>query len=279
MRSFLLPFALCASLLPALAQSPAPSDSTGLPGDHFSLQGALEAFKHAIDLEQFETALNTESEHVNDLDLDGDGQTDYVRVESQREGDAVAITMRVAVNAKESQDVAVIELEKTGPESAVLQIRGDEELYGKDVIIEPFEEAMEREGKGPHAPIPVSGPVVVVNVWAWNPVPWCFSARYYPYVSAWSFGHYPNWWRPWHPHPWRTWWAFGVRYRTWYRPWASCRVVRAHALYAPRRVVSPVVRSRYRAVHERRPAVRPARVAPPKPARAPAHRPARGGKR
>ena len=279
MRSFLLPIAWCGSLLTAQAQSPSATDSTGMPGDQFSLQGALDAFKHAIDLEQFETALNTESNHVNNLDLNGDGQTDYVRVESQREGDAVAITLRVPVGPKEDQDVAVIELEKTGAESAVLQIRGDEELYGKDMIVEPAEEDMEKGTKGPHAPILVAAPLVVVNVWNWNPVPWCFSGRYYPYVSAWSFGRYPPWWRPWHPHPWRAWWAFSAHYRTWYRPWASCRVVRAHALYAPRRVTSPAVRARYRAVHERVPAARPVRTAPAKPARTPARRPARGGRR
>ncbi len=295
MRTLLFPTVYCCWALSVSAQQPVATDSTGLPGDQFSLQGALEMFKKSIDLEQFETALNTEGNHVNNLDLNGDGQTDYVRVESQREGDAVAITLRAPVSKEESQDVAVIEIEKTGPESAVLQIRGDEELYGKDVIIEPFEEqTTEKSGKGPSAP-ELLGVQVVVNVWAWNPVPWCFSARYYPYASAWYWGHYPPWWRPWRPHPWRAWWGFGVHYRPWYRPWHSCRVVHAHALYMPRRVHSAAVRSRYRTVHESRPAQRPVRVAPPKPSRvaptrprrttppkpsrAPAGRPGRGGKR
>lgn len=279
MHRLVLPFALCAISAPAFAQAPTAADSTGLPGDDFSLQGALELFKRSIDLDQFETALNTESEHVNNLDLDGDGQTDYVRVESQRDGDAVAITLRVPVSKEENQDVAVIEIEKTGPESATLQIRGDEELYGKDVIIEPFEEQdVEKSGKGPHAP-EIVRVQVAVNVWAWNPVPWCFSGRYYPYASAWYWGHYPPWWRPWHPHPWRVWWGFGAHYRIGYRPWNTCRVIRAHALYTPRRMHSAVVHARYRTVHERRLSARPVRVVAPRPVRTPAARPARGGKR
>ena len=36
-------------------------DSTGLPGDHFSLDGALELFKNAESPEAFEKALNTEN--------------------------------------------------------------------------------------------------------------------------------------------------------------------------------------------------------------------------
>ncbi len=56
------------------------TDSTGLPGDNFSLQGALEMFRKAGSPEAFEKLLNTEDNKVNNLDLDGDGNTDYIRV-------------------------------------------------------------------------------------------------------------------------------------------------------------------------------------------------------
>ncbi|HQX44312.1 MAG TPA: hypothetical protein PK209_07155, partial [Saprospiraceae bacterium] len=38
---------------------------TGLPGDHFSLQGALDLFKKSASPEEFEKLLNTESNQVN----------------------------------------------------------------------------------------------------------------------------------------------------------------------------------------------------------------------
>lgn len=251
MKLLLLHCAALIALSPASAQTPEATDSTGLPGEHFSLQGALELFKNANDLEQFETALNTESNQVNNLDLDGNGEIDYVRVTSQKEGDAVVIMLRVPVSKEETQDVAVIELEKTGEERAILQIRGDEDLYPAGTIIEPFAENEElKDGKGPFAP-EFFGVQVVVNVWGWNCPRWCFSARYYPWDSPWYWGYYPGWWRPWNPHPWRVWHGWGYRYHAWYRPWNSCRVVHAHALYAPRRVRSAVVHTRFADAHTR----------------------------
>ena len=56
------------------------SDSTGLPGDHFSLQGAVEMFKKAGSIEEFEKLINTQSNNVNNLDLNADGEIDYVSV-------------------------------------------------------------------------------------------------------------------------------------------------------------------------------------------------------
>ena len=150
MRTSILPTVLILFATNISAQQPeaAVTDSTGLPGDHFNLQGALELFKDANDLEQFEQALNTEGNQVNNLDLDGNGEIDYVRVESYKEGDAVAVVLRVPMSKEESQDIAVIELEKTGEESATLQIRGDDELYLEGTIIEPFQETEDtKDGK------------------------------------------------------------------------------------------------------------------------------------
>ncbi len=42
----------------------AQTDSTGMPGDNFSLQGALEMFKQASSIEEFEKLINTESKPI-----------------------------------------------------------------------------------------------------------------------------------------------------------------------------------------------------------------------
>ena len=73
-------------------------DSLGLPGDHFSLQGALELFKSSKDLEEFEEKLNKEDNYVNNLDLNEDGEIDYIRVEDNMDGDVHAIVLQVPVN-------------------------------------------------------------------------------------------------------------------------------------------------------------------------------------
>ncbi len=129
-QSFLLA-ALAAFVFtnPIVAQNPEPADSTGLPGDHFSLEGALDLFKKAESPEDFEKLLNQEDANVNNLDLNEDGETDYIRVIDNMEDDVHAIVLQVSVSEEESQDVAVIEIEKTGDEEATLQIIGDEVLY------------------------------------------------------------------------------------------------------------------------------------------------------
>ncbi len=48
--------------------------------------------------------------------------------------------LQAIVSQNESQDIAVIELEKTGENNAVLQIVGDEDIYGEETIVEPSEE-------------------------------------------------------------------------------------------------------------------------------------------
>ena len=59
------------------------TDSTGLEGDNLDLNGVLELFKESKDVEDFEKKLNTESNGVNNLDLNEDGEVDYIRVVDQ----------------------------------------------------------------------------------------------------------------------------------------------------------------------------------------------------
>ena len=218
------------------------TDSLGLPGDNFSLQGALEIFKNSKNLEDFEKKLNEEDNYVNNLDLNEDGDTDYIRVEDNMDGDVHAIVLQVPVNEKESQDVAVIEIEKTGNETAILQIIGDEELYGENYIVEPFEEEASSEGKGPNADYDIVR--VVVNVYFWSPVRVVYTPGYVVYRSPWAWALYPKWWRPWRPHPYR--WHYNRRahYHVHYRPVHVHRVTRAHTVYTPRRRSSTVVRTK-----------------------------------
>ncbi|MEO6302702.1 MAG: hypothetical protein ABIP51_05985, partial [Bacteroidia bacterium] len=122
----------------AFAQSK--TDSLGLPGDNFDLPGALELFKKSSTPEEFEKAINKNDNEVNNLDLNGDGEVDYVKVIDNKDGDAHTMVLQVEVAKNEKQDVAVIEIEKAKDGNTHIQIVGDEELYGKDYIVEPKEE-------------------------------------------------------------------------------------------------------------------------------------------
>ncbi len=78
-----------------------------LPGDQFSLRGALDLLKQSNSPEEFEKLLNSEKNDVNNLDLNQDGEVDYVRVIDRKDGDAHAIVLQVPVSTSENQDVAV----------------------------------------------------------------------------------------------------------------------------------------------------------------------------
>lgn len=243
------------SLLTSLSQAQQSAvDSTGLPGDNFSLQGALQMFQKAGSPEEFEKLINEENNSVNNLDLNDDGETDYIRVIDKMDNDVHALILQVAVSATENQDIAVIEIEKTGTESAQLQIIGDEDIYGEEVIVEP--DGGEEENSfirwnnnsnlsGPNAAFDIEPVRIIVNVWLWPSVRFIYAPVYRPWVSPWRWRHYPVYWKPWRPYAWHVWHPRCVVY---HRPFVvvhTHRVVRAHAIYRPARVTSVTVRNRH----------------------------------
>jgi hypothetical protein len=228
----------------ANAQNDAASDSTGLPGDNLDLYGVLDLFKSAATMEDFEKSLNAESNQVNNLDLDKDGNVDYIKVIDRSDSGVHAITLQIDITDKEAQDVAVIELEKTGNESADLQIVGDEDLYGEDYIVEAAEaESINNEGKFTSGFM--HSKVVVVNVWMWPCVRYVYAPGYVVWVSPWRYRVYPPYYRPWRPVAWRVHHARVVHYRVHYRRVHAHRVVRAHRVAHRHRVAS----AHYRANH------------------------------
>lgn len=250
-HGFVLAAAFVLSLSAANAQEPANGDSTGLPGDNFSLQGALQMFQQSTSLEDFEKRINTQGNYVNNLDLNNDGETDYVRVIDKEENDVHAIILQAPVSASENQDIAVIEIEKTGDTTAVLQIVGDEDIYGEQTIVEPDgggEDDAEEEKPGGGPFFDAGSPYrIVVNVWFWSPVRFIYAPVYRPWVSPWKWRVYPNWWRPWRPLAWHVYHPLRWHY---HRPFVvvrTHRVIHAHRVYTPHRVVSVSVRTRHSA--------------------------------
>ena len=222
------------------------TDSTGLPGDHFSLQGALEMFKKASSIEDFEKLINTESNNVNNLDLNADGDIDYVKVIDKTENGAHAFVLQVAVSATENQDIAVIELEKDGDESAVLQIVGDEEIYGEQMIVEPSDGTNDdEESPAKNGPSISDLNNIVVNVWLWPSVRFVYRPAYIPWVSPWRWRVYPTWWHPWHPLAWRVFHPRVIVYHPYCRVVHTHRVIVAHRVYTPFRSTSVFVHTRH----------------------------------
>ncbi len=239
------------------AQSQSGVDSTGLPGDNFSLQGALAMFQKAASPEDFEKMLNSEDNHVNNLDLNGDGDIDYIRVVDNTEKNAHAFALQAVISETESQDIAVIEIEKTGDTTAVLQIVGDEDIYGEEVIVEPGDgddddafidnNSNDLTARGPSVAYKAYNPRIVVNVWFWPSVRFVYAPVYRPWISPWRWRNYPGWWRPWRPWAWHVWHPFHRPFYTRCAIVHTHRVAYAHRIYAPRRVSSVMVRTRHSA--------------------------------
>lgn len=178
---------LITSLLLGTSAFAVEADSTGLEGDHLDLDAVMAIFKDSESPEDFEKKLNTESYNINNLDLDSDGEVDYIRVVDAGDSTSHVLTLQVPINETESQDIATIELEATDNDVVEIQIVGDEELYGDNYVLLP-----ESAGRGP----------VIINVIMWRPVRFMWAPRYTPWVSPWRFRTYPAWHRPWKRRSW-----------------------------------------------------------------------------
>ena len=114
-----------------------PEEYLGLPGDNLNLYAVMDLFQKSETLEGFERDLNAENTRINNLDLNGDNLVDYIMVSDYVDGNVHNIVLRVALNQKEYQDVAVFTVQKFGNGEVQIQLIGDEALYGRNYIIEP----------------------------------------------------------------------------------------------------------------------------------------------
>jgi len=235
--------------LPLFAQQP----ELGLPGDNLNLYGVLNIFQKSPTLEEFEGNLNNPDSKVNNLDLNGDGQIDYIHVVDNMNGSIHDIVLRVDINGTETQDVAVIEVEKYANNQVHVQIIGDEALYGKDYIVEPQR----------NTPNPGYQGNVEVNRTYYAPDTWpimgfMFAPSYVMWSSPYHWGYYPHFWHPWSPISYGVYYGYHRPYYQNYRRTYTYSSPAAHAYYAPHRVSSVYVKKTYPAPrHEPLPGNRP----------------------
>jgi hypothetical protein len=188
----------------------AESDSLGEIGDNLDLHAVLDAFKNSESLESFEKTMNDKNSKINNLDLNEDGEVDYIQVIDNVEGDAHAIILRIDLAENESQDVAVIEIEKAGDATVNVQIVGDEEIYGKNYFVEPIEETKTTDY------LMRTDAVILINVWHWSSIRYIYGPKYVRWSSPYKWHKYPNQWKAWKPYQWNTYHNFHKRHRQHY---------------------------------------------------------------
>ncbi len=185
-----------------------PEEHLGLPGDNLNLYAVMRLFQESPTLEAFERDLNSQDSHINNLDLNGDNLTDYITVTDYVEKDVHTIVLRAVLSRNEYQDVAVFTVQKLKKGQVLIQLIGDEALYGKNYIIEPMYAETPNPG--------YTGDAVINNYYEtsdWPLVIYIYEPFYTGWHSGWYWGFYPEYWNPWHPWYWD--YYYGYNYH-WY---------------------------------------------------------------
>ena len=139
---------------------------------NLDLKVVAKLFGEAKDLEDFEKKLNDPQQALVNLDLNGDGDVDYIRVIETTSGNKHLIVLQAVLAKDIYQDVASIYVEKDEANNVSVQIIGDEYIYGTNYVIEP---------------VYIYRPVIYD--WFWSPYWTCW-------YSPWYWNYWPGWWRP-----------------------------------------------------------------------------------
>lgn len=145
--------------------------------DNLDLEAVASVFGEAKDLEDFEEKLNDPDTQISNLDLNNDGEVDYLRVMESVKDNVHTISIQAVLGKNEYQEVATIDVQKDSKGETQVQVVGNVNMYGPNYYITPV--------------YPVV-PVFFTLFWV---------AAYRPWYSPWYWGFRPPYFRPWRPYP------------------------------------------------------------------------------
>jgi len=145
--------------------------------DNLNLEAVASVFGKAKDFEDFEKKLNDPELKLTNLDLNEDGEVDYLRVVETSDKYSHVVAIQAVIGKDQYQDVATIDVVKDENGETQVQVVGDVYMYGLNYIIQP---------------VYVHPPVIFV--FFWGPL-------YHPWHSPYYWGYYPPYYRPWRPYP------------------------------------------------------------------------------
>ena len=103
---------------------------------YLDLQAVAAAFAEAKSAKEFEMLLNSSRYMINNLDLNGDGYIDYLRVLETRKGYYHALLIQACIAPGLFQDVATLVAERRA-NLLYVEVIGDPYLYGYNYIVRP----------------------------------------------------------------------------------------------------------------------------------------------
>jgi len=143
--------------------------------NNLDLQAVASTFGESSDLEDFERRLNDYDSQISNLDLNNDGEVDYLRVIENMENNVHVVVIQAVLDRDVFQDVATIVVEKRNNRRTVVQVIGDPYLYGENYVIEP---------------VYVYTPSIFSFFWGYN---------YHSWYSPYYYGYYPRYYQNRHP--------------------------------------------------------------------------------
>ncbi|MFZ4583252.1 MAG: hypothetical protein ACOYM7_11445 [Paludibacter sp.] len=135
---------------------------------YLDLKAIASIFGDSRDLEDFERRINDSDAEISNLDLNGDGDIDYLRVIETSENNTHVVVIQAILDRNVFQDVATVVVDRDRYQRSYVQIIGDPYIYGNNYIIEPVFY---------HTPRILS--------WFWTPY-------YRSWYSPYTWGYYPH---------------------------------------------------------------------------------------
>ncbi|WP_310558325.1 hypothetical protein, partial [Flavobacterium sp.] len=145
--------------------------------DNLDLRVVASIFGDSRNLNDFERQLNDPKLQISNLDLNNDGQVDYLRVIESVEKRTHLVIIQAVLDRDVYQDVASIEVEKNWINNIQIQVVGNPYFYGQNYIYEP---------------VFFNTPLIYANLWMSN---------YQPYCSNWNWNYYPSYYYAWNTYP------------------------------------------------------------------------------
>ena len=139
MKTRMILMSMCLALFSMMAHADETVTVTATNADiseDLDLKTVATLFGQAKDLEEFEKMLNNPDSAFSNLDLNGDGNVDYLRVIETADQNRHLIVIQAVLAKDIYQDVASIFVEKDETtQSVTVQVIGDEYVYGTNYII------------------------------------------------------------------------------------------------------------------------------------------------
>lgn len=136
--------------------------------NNLDLQAVASIFGDSKDLQEFEMKLNDFDSQISNLDLNNDGEVDYLRVIETTDNNTHLVVIQAVLEKDVFQDVASILVERKDNRRTIVQVIGSPYMYGENYIIEP-----------------VYGYTPSIYSYFWR-------RSYSPWISPFYWGYYPR---------------------------------------------------------------------------------------